>query len=158
MRRFLPRDLVVPVSSVILRDLRQYDEVLEDFSRPLLPLLRYTISDQGELGIQSAPDDAYRYPDLTPQCEATFDWLATALEQDLPKELAFLQTFDEVRQKMRAIVEMPDRKEQLFIKLCLQGGGRLSKAKKALFSELPDDVLERLERIVADALQSEGTS
>lgn len=155
-RHFLPRDLVVPISSVILRDLRAYDEVLEDFSRPRLRLTKYSISDQGELAIQSAPDDAYRYPDLTPQTEATFAWLATALEEDLPKELAFLRNFDEVRQQMRAIVEMPDRKEQLFIKLCLQGRGRLSKAKRALFDELSDDVITRLEGIVADALQPEA--
>jgi len=32
------------------------------------------------LTITSAPDDAYRYPDLTPQCEATFEWLEPGAE------------------------------------------------------------------------------
>jgi hypothetical protein len=154
IRRFLPPHLVVPISSVILRTPHDYDAVLEGFSRAVLPLVKCTVGDEGELRIQSAPDDAHQFPDLTPQCEACFGWLETALEEDLPKELAFLSSFDEVRRKMRRIIEMPDRKELLFIKLCLQGGGRLSKTKRALFSELSDETIERLERVVAVALNA----
>jgi hypothetical protein len=118
-----------------------------------MPLVKYALTENGELSIHTAPDDAYRFPDLTPQCEATFAWLDNALEEDLQKELNFFRTFDEVRQKIRTIIEMPDRKEQLFIKLSLQNGGHLSKTKRALFRELSDDVIERIEQIVVDALR-----
>jgi hypothetical protein len=100
-----------------------------------------------------APDDAYRYPDLTPQCEAVFEWLSRALEEDLVQELEYLRAFDEIRQRIRDVIEMPDRKERLFIRLCLENRGRLPKRKRRLFAELDDSTVERLEAAVREILQ-----
>jgi hypothetical protein len=66
-RDYLPHHIVVPISAVILRHMDQYDQVLEDFSRRVMPLVDYRIDEEGEMTIASAPDDAYRYPDLTPR-------------------------------------------------------------------------------------------
>jgi hypothetical protein len=152
-RDYLPHHIVVPISAVILRHMDQYDQVLEDFSRRVMPLVDYRIDEEGEMTIASAPDDAYRYPDLTPQCEATYFWLDRALEEDLLQQLAFLRGYDEMIPRFRAIVEMPDKKEQLFIKLCLDNGGRLPKRKRDRFAELSDETIERLETIVAEAMK-----
>ncbi len=67
-------------------------------------------------------------------------------------ELDFLRRFDEVRGRMRDIVEMPDRKEQNFIKICLANGGTLSARKRDQFSELDDETIATLEAIVRDAM------
>jgi hypothetical protein len=40
----------------------------------------------------------------------------------------------------------------LFIRLCLQGRGRLSKAKREQFAELTDDELDKLEQIVSEEI------
>lgn len=151
-RGYFPRDLVVPVSAVLVRRAEHYDAILEDFSRRVMTCTRYELDDEGKLTILEAPDDAYRYPDLTPQCEATFEWLELALEEDLVEELEYLRLYDEIRDAVRHVLEMPDRKEQLFIKLCWENRGRLAKGKRRLFAELDDDTIRRLEAAVRDAL------
>jgi len=152
-RDYFPHHIVVPISAVILRNMDHYDQVLEDFSRRVLPLVEYRIDEDGEMTISSAPDDAYRYPDLTPQCEATYAWMDRALEEDLLQQLAFLRGYDEMIPRFREVVEMPDKKEQLFIKLCLDNGGRLAKRKRDRFSELSDETIARLEAIIADGMK-----
>lgn len=87
-------------------------------------------------------------------CETTFRWLERAIEVELPAELEFLRRYDEVRERMREVVEMPDRKEQLFIKLCLGNGGRLSALERPRYAELDDETIARLEAIVVDVMRS----
>jgi hypothetical protein len=153
-RGFLPSNLVVPISAVIHQDPAGYDRTLESFSARILPLIRYSLDDDGELTINNDTDALYRYPDLTVVCEATFNWLERAIEVDLVAELAFLRLFDEARARMREIVEMPDKKEQLFIKLILRNGGRLSSHKRRLFAQLDDATIAALEAVVTDAMGS----
>lgn len=152
-RSYFPRDLVVPISAVLLRNAAHYDQVLEDFSRRVMPCVRYSLSELGELTILDAPDDAYRYPDLTPQCEAMFEWMERALEEDLVEELEFLRNFDEIRARVREVIEMPDRKEQLFIKLALANHGRIAPSKRRHFDEIDDATLARLEATVTAAME-----
>jgi hypothetical protein len=154
-RGFLPRNLVVPISAVLVNDPRGYDEALEDFSARVLPLIEYRFDDVAgdtKLTILNQPDDFYRYPDLTRQCEATFLWLGRAIEEELVQELEFLRNYDEIRARVREIVEMPDRKEQLFIKLLLQNRGKLAKSKRRHFAELEDGVIAKLEAAIAELM------
>lgn len=153
LRAYLPPRLVVPISAVLLADPQGYDQALESFSRRILPLVDYKLDDEGELVIRNDTDDLYRYPELTMVCEATFEWLERAIEVDLVAELDFLRRFDEVRARMRTIVEMPDRKEQNFIKVCLAHGGKLSARMRQQFAELDDATIATLEVIVRDAMQ-----
>jgi hypothetical protein len=46
---------------------------------------------------------------------------------------------------------MPDQRLNLFIRLCLQGNGRLSAAKRGRFSELSDAEIARMEAVVVGA-------
>jgi hypothetical protein len=60
---------------------------------------------------------------------------------------------------MRTIVELPDQRENLFIRICMQSfeagrGYTLSKAKRPLFAELTDDEIRKLETVVRAAFQS----
>lgn len=151
-RGYLPPRLVVPISAVLHEDGYGYDSALESFSKRVLPFVRHVFAEHGELRIEGDPDDLYRYPDLTAVCEATFGWLERAIEVELVNELDFLSRYDEVRERMREVVEMPDRKEQLFIKLCLSNKGRLSGRKRARFAELDDATVAALEGIVVEAM------
>jgi hypothetical protein len=152
-RGFIPRNVVVPISAVIAKDLRGYDEVLEDFSKRVSTMVVHRFQDRSgdmSLIIENEPDDFYRYPDLTRQCEATFAWLERAIEEDLVQELDFLQRFDAARERMRRIVEMPDRKEQLFLRLVLDNHGKLSKGKRRLFEELDNETIAALEAAITE--------
>jgi len=152
LRAYLPPRLVVPISAVLLADPDGYDRALESVSKRILPLVDYKLDTDGELTLFNNTDDLYRYPELTAVCEATFEWLEQAIERDLVAELDFLRRFDEVRARMRKLVEMPDRKEQNFIKICLANGGKLSARKRGQFAELDDATIAALEEIVCDAM------
>ncbi len=154
LRAYLPPRLIVPISAVLLADPQGYDRALESFSKRVMPLIDYKLNDEGEVTIHNDTDDIYRYPELTTVCEATFGWLERAIEEDLVAELDFLRRFDEVRARMRELVEMPDKKEQLFIRLCLANGGRLAARKRDRFAELDDPTIARLETIVREAMRS----
>lgn len=98
----------------------------------------------------------YRYPDLTAQVEALCGWFETAVSTELVQELAVLQAIDAAKAGMREVVELPDQREDLFLKLCVQNGraGRgftPSKAKRALFEDLTDAEIAELEAAIAAA-------
>lgn len=152
-RGFTPDRFIVPISSVLLNDPRGYDTVLESFSAKVMSRTRYTLDTGGELTITSSDEDLYRFPDLTIQAEATFAWLERAIEEELVGEIVFLERLEEVRERMREIVEMPDKKEQLFINLCRRNGGRLSARKREEFAELDDTTVAELEGIIRDIMQ-----
>lgn len=145
---YLPNDVIVPISSAIFADLRRYDTVLEDFSRRVLPQVEHRLDPNGRLTILNDPDDFYRYPDLTMQSEATFEWLERAIEHDLLHELDFLRRHDEVRREMQRVLDMPERRQKLFIVLCLNNRGKLAKRKRSEFAELSDELVTQLETIV----------
>ena len=70
-----------------------------------------------------------------------------------------LRAIDDAKEAMRAIVELPDQRENLFIRICMQSfaAGRdytLSKAKRALFAELTDEEVSALEAALRTAFQS----
>ena len=157
-REYMPSNLVVPISSVISNDMDRYDATLEDFSRRAMRATEtsYKLDEDGRLEIQKQRDDLFRYPDLTAQVESTFGWLRQAIEEDLLRELDFLSRFDTVRSRMREVVNLPDRLEQLFVKLCLHNRGTISKRKRHHFSALDDETVARLESIVRDEMS--GTS
>ena len=151
-RGFTPLEVMVPISAAMLRDRAGYDRSLEDFSRPLLDLIDYTLDADGRMHVTGDHGPWYRYPDLTRQAEAVFRFVAEAVERDLPEELAFLASYDRARESMRRVLDLPDRAGDLFIRLVNQNGGRLSAAKRhSSFASLTDDEIARLEAAVCEA-------
>ena len=98
--------------------------------------------------------DHYRYIDCTELTRITIDFIRETIESELPTELRYLTHYDEIRRKMRDIVELPDRVADLFVKLCRQNGGRLSKRKRELpeFTPLTDEEIAALEKVVSAGL------
>jgi hypothetical protein len=155
---FTPPGVVIPTSAAILHDLPGYDVALEDFSKRIMPLVEHSIRpSDGELTVHNETVDLYRYPDLTVQVEALFEWFASAIRTELVEELHTMRAIDEAKQLMRLVVELPDQRENLLLQLCMQNfsegrGYTLSKAKRtALFSELTDDEVTRLEAAIHQA-------
>ena len=77
------------------------------------------------------------------------------MRTDLREELGFLALFDRAFEAVRAVVDMPDRRAGLLIRLMLQNGGRLSRAKRPQFAELSDQEIEAMEDMVQAAIASE---
>jgi hypothetical protein len=149
---FTPPGVLLPVSAVMLARRRDYDASLEAFSRPLMERLQYLESDEGEVTVTSESARWYRYPDLTAQAEALARWVDITIDEDLPAQLDFLVAYRAARDAMTAIVDMPNQKAELFVRLWLDQG-RLSGAKRqSHFAELADDEVTRLEAVVAEHL------
>ena len=157
-RNFGPQGIILPVSAVILNRPRDYDQALESFSKPLMELVEYTLDDRLRMTVTNDTVDFYRYIDCTELTRITIDFIRETIETELPSELRYLTMYDEVRKRMRDIVEMPDRHADLFIKLVRQNGGTLSKKKRVLpeFEPLTDEEIEGLERVVSGILDLKG--
>lgn len=152
-RRFGPAGVLLPVSAVLLNRPADYDDSLEVFSVPLKERTAYELSDEGGLTVSNATLDHFRYLDCTVMAEALHGFLAETIEQEIPAELRFLQSYDAARVAMRDVVDLPEPAANLFLRLCLQNAGRLSQNKRRLaaFERLTDDEISRLEQAIATA-------
>jgi hypothetical protein len=146
-----PPGIVAPISAVMLSRLREYDAVLEAFSKPLLELVDYELLPDMRLEVKNQTALHYRYVDYTTMAEALVRWLEDAIRIELPTELDFVVGFRRTREAMDRVVALPDRLAELFVKFCLQNGGSLSAAKReSHLHMLSDDEIAGLERCVRD--------
>ena len=153
-RGYSPPGVIFPISAAILRDRHSYDEVLATFSRPLSDFIKWNWTAEREIAVTNETGDFYRYFDATAFAEYLYDRVADAIRRDLKEELGFIATFDQALAAVREIVDMPDRRASLFVRLCLQNDGRLSAAKRPSFSELDDAEIAAMEAAIQGALKA----
>lgn len=151
-RGFTPEGIMFPVSAAMLKNPSEYDASLEAFSRPLMPLIEYSLDEQGRMAVENETSRWYAYIDMTPQAEALYRFIEQTIDAELVEELSFLAKYDETKSAMQQIVDMPDRKIDLFIRFCLQNQGRLSARKRAgEFDFLSDEEVQAMEKAVRSA-------
>lgn len=157
-RRFAPEGVVFPVSATMLHRPRDYDASLEVFSKPLLALVDHKLDSRGKMTVLNETRDFYRHVDCTFIAEALFGFVQETLEKELPEELLFLRNYDIARRRMREVVDLPNRPADLFVRLCLQNKGTLSKAKRQSpeYAALTDHEIAGLEQAVAEAFGLPG--
>ncbi|WP_082474450.1 Fic family protein [Sphingomonas sp. Leaf343] len=149
---FSPDDLIFPVSAAIVRDQRSYDAVLERFSQPLFAAIDWAWTSEREITVRNDTASLYRYFDATLFVEYLYDRVVDTVRTDLHEQLGFLTVFDQAMGGVRAIVDMPDSRAALLIRLMLQNGGRLSLTKRKQFPELTDGELGAMEAVVQAAM------
>ncbi|WP_116808245.1 Fic family protein [Steroidobacter cummioxidans] len=157
-RAYSPAGVIFPISAAILRDRRSYDQVLETFSKPLGEFIDWHWTPEQEIAIGNETADLYRYFDATLFAEYLYDRVADTVRRDLKEELGFVAVFDRAFIAVREIVDMPDRRASLFVRLCMQNGGRLSAAKRSQFPELSDPEVTQLEAQVQGAISAEAAA
>ncbi len=128
---FTPEGLMFPISASMLKNAADYDASLEAFSRHLMALVEYSIDQEGRMSVHNDTAMWYRYIDMTPQAEALFRFIEQTIDSELASELEFLANYDKAKKAIQQIVDMPDRKIDLFIRFCLQNNGRLSQTKRS---------------------------
>jgi hypothetical protein len=151
--RFAPDGVVFPISATMLHRPQDYDASLESFSKPLLPLVEYTLDTHGRMTVLNDTRDFYRYVDCTFLTEKLFSFVEETIEKELPAEILFLQQYDTARRLMRDVVDLPNRQADLFVRLCLQNNGTLSKNKRQLpeYAGLSDQEIAGLQASVTEA-------
>lgn len=152
---FSPKGIVFPVSAVMLRELTQYDNTLEYFSKPLLELINnYKINEKGEMTVDQETRDFYRFIDFTPIAEFLFWCIKQTVHTDFENELHFLNQYDSIKQSLKNIVDMPDQLIDLFIKCVRQNGGSLSQRKRlSHFHMLTDKEISNMESVIQQVTQ-----
>ena len=114
-----------------------------------------TLDEQGRMVVTSDLRCWYAYPDLTCQAEALYAFLERTVNTELVDELEFVAGYDRARSAIQGIVDLPDRKIDLFIRFCLEGNGRLSTRKRSLhFDMLTPDEIELMEDAVRSSFVS----
>ena len=153
---FTPKGLMFPVSAAMLKDPGEYDASLEAFSKPLMSLVEYELNEDGRMTVLNDTAIWYRFIDMTPQAEALFGFIEKTIDTELVQELNFLVNYDRTKVAIQEIVDMPDRKIDLFIRVCLQNHGQLSARKRqSHFSALTEDEITRMARVVQAAYEKD---
>jgi hypothetical protein len=143
-----PPSLVFPISAVILRRLHEYRQVLESYSRPLLPCIEWRATERGNVEVLNDTADYYRFFDATAHAEFLYRCVAETIERDLPDEVRFLESYDRFGAGVHRVVDMPARTVQLLHRFLSRNDGRLSKrARTGEFAALTEDDVARLERL-----------
>ncbi|MCD4706137.1 MAG: Fic family protein [Candidatus Sabulitectum sp.] len=155
LKNAVSEGLMFPVSAAMLKKPDLYEYALEAFSRPLLSLLKFDLDDLGQMTVKGETGNFYRYIDMTVQAETLFEFVKMTVDHELVIELDFLVDYDRARKAIQEVIDMPDQRLDLFIRLCLQNNGRLSAGKrKTHFAFLKNDELEAIEKIVQKELFS----
>jgi len=143
----VPKGLIIPVSAHMVNNIRDYDTILERYSRPLMQLIKYTKNREGEIEVLNTEEvEAYfRFPDLTEQCIYLSETIHATLKEDMPEELLFIQRYDEVKHALQNIVDMPDRNINRMILFLHQNKGIFPKRRREQFSKLTDEEIEKME-------------
>lgn len=114
-----------------------------------MPLVEYSLDEDGRMAVHNNTAKWQRYIDMTPQTEALFQLIDRAIETELSNELEFLANDDKTQKALQETVGMPDRRIDLFIKFCLQNNGRLSERKRnSHFDFLSDEEVTGMEQAV----------
>jgi len=151
LNKLVPEGLMFPVSAVMLKNPKSYNDSLEAFSLPLKQLIEYHLDRESQMTVTSDTALWYQYIDMTLQTEVLYDFIIETIEDELIAELNFLEGYDMTIKGIQNIVDMPDRKLDLFIRFCLQNNGKLSvKKRESHFDFLSDEEIYSMQNIVME--------
>jgi hypothetical protein len=157
-RGFNPPGVVFPVSAAILDRIDDYRQVLESYSRRLLPLIEWEPTPEFNVRVLNDTGDFYRYFDATPHAEFLYACVQKTIDEDLPAETRFLQRYDDFRRQVEAFLDMPERLIDLLFRFLSRNDGRLSQRARAQeFSALTDEEAQRVETIYSQSFETEQT-
>ena len=143
----VPQGLIIPVSAHMLNNIREYDNILENYSKPLMQRIRYKKKYGGEIEVVNGDEveGYFRYPDLTDQCIYLAETIHATLKEDMPNELVFIQRYDEVKKALQHIVDMPDAAINLMIMFLHQNKGVFPKRRREQFAKLTDEEINKMQ-------------
>jgi hypothetical protein len=123
----------------------------------LLERIEYRLNQRAEMTVLTDSAVFYRYLDMTRIAERLFEFVESTIDDELTGELDFLASYDKIKRGLQETVDMPDRRMDLFIRLCLQNKGRLAKGKRDQFDELTDVEVQDMEKVVQAEMRQPPT-
>jgi len=150
LAHFNPPGLIFPVSVAIHRRIADYRAVLESYSAPLLPLIDWEPTADGNVRVLNDTADFYRYFDATRHAEFLYACVEQVIVHDMPEEIRFLESFERFSERLQQIVDMPAAEVELLRGFLAQNEGRLSeRARTREFAPLSDAEVAAVERAYA---------
>jgi len=154
-RKFLPPDMVFPVSSVMLDRIEDYQKILQNHSGALMPFIEWEPTREHNVEITNDTADLYRYFDGTGSAEFLYECIKKVVEIDLPREIAYLIAHDEAETNIMEYVEMPNSMAQQLILFVRQNDGTLSKKRRTReLKKLSDKEVAAIEAIITEAYEA----
>jgi len=143
----IPKSTVLPVSAQILANIDEYDKTLESLSKIIERKVQYELNNTGKLKVLNPLqiEKLYRFPDFTSHTAFLARVIQTTVNKDIPEELLFLKCYDELKNEIQSIVDMPDIKIDRMIIFLHQNKGKLASRKRKFFPELSDSEIEQME-------------
>jgi Fic family protein len=141
------KGMIIPVSAHMLNHIKEYDQILEKYSKPLMKQIAFKVNADQSITVTN-PDVVegyYRYPDLTEQSTYLARIIRETIEEDVYNEMDFLMKYDEIKSAIQKIVDIPDRQMDRLIKYIHNNHGRLSKRKRDKFEKLTDAEIGEIE-------------
>jgi len=156
---FTPKNIIFPISSIMLQNMHDYDSTLESFSKPLLSMLtQYDLTEDGIMTVKQDSKSYYQYVDFTVMARYLFACIEEAIYNYIEREIIFLMKYDKAKKIIQEIVDMPDNQIDLLIKLVFQNNGNLSSNKRnRYFSLLTDEEIAHLSKVINDILITNDT-
>ena len=155
-RKFTPPGMVFPVSSVMLDRIDDYRNTLQGHSGPLMPFIEWRPTPLRNVEVLNDTADLYRYYDCTEEAEFLYSCVRRTVDEDLPREIAYLRRHDEAIRRIMDVVEMPDRIAEDLVGYVRENKGTLAKKRRrGEFKKLRDDEVALIEGIVREVFQSE---
>jgi len=155
----VPAPFILPVSATITDSPREragYDRSLEVLSKPLMvkyqELYEFAAVETYEDGVESnfrfdAYDDAasaWRYPNLTQQCEFVGHVVQMTIEVEMSKEANYLRGIERAREGVKNYLEGPNTDIDKIIRSVRDNGWQLSGKLIKDFPQLQDEALGQL--------------
>jgi hypothetical protein len=148
----LPDHLAIPVSAVIKNNIPAYHAVLTGFSRPVTELWDYRRAHAGEPQILASPGrHPYSFFEADREVDFLYDMVKLAVEQEIPREMAYLRGYDEAFETLDHELDIPQKDLSNLIRMAHDQGGSLSKNRRKQYGYLPAEVLARIEEVVSEA-------
>lgn len=144
----IPDGVILPISATITRSAdfqARYDRTLEVFSRPLMQqhghahrfgnLVRYEDGTLSNFIFDNYEEAlfAWRYPDLTEHVLYTAQVVEHTVRVEMVDEARTLVVFQQARERLKDVVEMPDQDANRIIRSLKENGWEISgKLKKPI--------------------------
>jgi hypothetical protein len=143
---YTQQGMIFPVSASILDHKKDYQEVLEHFSHPVLEHINWKAAPDNNVEVLNETIDYYRYFDATLQAEFLYDCVQDTIENIIPTEVRYLERYEEFKRFIDDDYEMPDKLISLLVSFLRKGEGELSKrALKKEFSALKEQEVKDIE-------------
>lgn len=153
--QIVEKGMIIPVSAHMVNHIKEYDQILEKYSKPLMKRIRFDVNKDQSVIVKNAGDmeGYFRYPDLTDQSVYLATIVKETIEEDIYSEMDFLMKYDETKSAIQKIVDMPDRRLNKLIEYIHNNHGRLSKRKRDKFEQLTDLEIGKIEKIFQEIFE-----